>query len=996
MAKTPKKNPPKAKPNVVPQARNAAVRATGMDAVRKALSYKGADALKPGIEALTAAARTLQKDPNDPGSLIYRQVWNDLPGGKRQEIISAIQGDQSLSGSAGRLEESNLIEQVMTAPNEGGLPSVTLPGNELQRLKVDLAIQRQVIADPYTSAAERTEARTQAQNLQAQIEAESAKYPEQVGGEPNPERVIDPVAPLAETPAPRNPVAQESNRSAIEGNLSDEFGYEVAKQFRPESRSDAERGESPQQAQEKTARAMIAGGKVPVTPPVRSGDSPLTDDGRGKQLKRAESAARDRTGLIRKLQRSIANNELAINTARQPQVADATQYRQQYGQPEFPLFEESANKRLDAAVAEAIPDASSKQVGTIQERLRGSQVSGIPTRILEQSGTERTPEQFLAELRGKLSNTEDLQRRASDPRTQQYLARIRALLQNPTDLRVIDPGVGMGTGSEWGAMQWSTSDATNVRRSLDQAISMSRSGGEVATKSAQAGDLESLSGEAYMGEPATSRSSQTRRVADIDLNRLLPQKQGMTAPLWDSLIEEEGLFGPVTRKPTPSEITTWLLDIAEITDPQAQARYRSQLEPIVAVNVERKRSLPGAGSVLSLDDEGVVRPMTLPAMTSKAPPPPRSRDAGSLREFDPEERQRQLDAIAAAMPDEDAVPAAEPVAETVAPQPAMMNLQTATQPAPAPAPTPAAVAPAAQAVSPAPGNINPELLPYLKQVEEELAGLNDPAPVPATPTELANVPAAATVPAGNPQVDTAPIGQQLAAAGAPTEADLAAVEPTTQVLPTPALAASESAITSGPMSQEDIVSMAGNLPQTPKITVDMRGITAPIDDFGVSMADATTPVPEGNPANMPTTTPNDLTPPGEDFDNGFDLPLVPRTPDAAGGGGGGGDKPKRSLPYRMGNRIGNYGRNNWDDLALRAAGVGLIAGGRAMQQSVPALSQDEIRRRLDEMNKPVNPPSPSLGPTPPAVENGRFQRPEDSLRRLINSRSPRRVGMGNL
>ena len=87
MAKRPKanSNPPKAKPNVEPQARNAAARATGMDAVRKALSYKGADALKPGIEALTAAAQGL------PGAQVLGVIPSPIEGGDgNKEFLIAV------------------------------------------------------------------------------------------------------------------------------------------------------------------------------------------------------------------------------------------------------------------------------------------------------------------------------------------------------------------------------------------------------------------------------------------------------------------------------------------------------------------------------------------------------------------------------------------------------------------------------------------------------------------------------------------------------------------------------------------------------------------------------------------------------------------------------------------------------------------------------------------------------------------------------------------
>jgi hypothetical protein len=1117
-----------------------------MDAVRKALSFKGKDALRPGVEALVAAARTLAKDPDDVGASMWKYVWQDLPAGRKQEIVRFIQGDPRLAGLQGRVEEAKLVESTLSAPS-GAMWRMQRDAADTTPRKIALEAQVnwEISRDPATPAEARNAARLKYEELEQQL----ADMRQQAldSGQDWEEPPVNPTNALGAMPAPRNPTEQKSNRGSIPNNLTEMFGQDIAKDVR--SRSDPRSAESrvddlqeqitemleksaasraagdtaradsflnkarelfvqarsyaPQGGQIKTAKALEKEGKVPVTPPVRLADSPMTLEGREKQLKRAERLGTDRTQSIRKLAKRINTNQQVIDTARNPEVSALIEDRQQYGT--LPLFQKTDDARkqeMRAALKEILPGAEDKQLDFLVKRLTGYSTEGIPNKRLTATGMSRSPEQYMEGLRRQLISTAEAQKTALDPRTQAYIARIRALTQKPTALTAIDPGVGMAPGSEWSAFEFGQSGEQQAMRLLEQAAAKTRVGGDVTDirKTAELGDAESLAGEAYMEAPATTRTLQAANVADLDLDKLLPQLKDMDSPLWDVVIEEEGAFGPVQRKLTPQEITNLLFDRANITSAEAQRRWRPIIEPIVAVNVERKRSRPGVAA-RALTDEGRLEPIKLPQKTSRMPGSRRPGSVlGSLRDFDPVDRQAQIEAIAATMPDDDVVPTAPeaavqgttapsvvdavdvqavpgsnrqlmidalnaaglkplapisnytdsalrlelqrvqeqgaedmarrpkaavptpvptPVATTVAtPRSteeakalarvrAMVNARRGAQPAPGaqpalpapePATTPVTVAPEpAAAPAPAVGAINPELAPYLQQVQAELVQAQTPAvearvpdAVPATPAQLAEPPAAVAQPAESvaAQIDNAPIGQRIATAAAPNESDLAAVTDPAKPLPTPAMA----------------MSMEGMTAQMPGVELNMGELPPPAPPRTPAME-----MPEGfesalDPNVVQVQTPQ-LTPSPVQIGGQMNVGGYMPPPGGPSGGppsgppGGGGPPPDPTDPQdalmrRLGRYTRQFGRGfvfpNERTISndIAALGGSLAALG-SMAGEEPA-SDEDIQRQLRALTpaNPAAPPQPSLGPAQPVLNNPNqgLSRPEDTVRRLLNNR----------
>lgn len=644
-----------------------------MDSVRKALSHKTQEALGPGIEALVAAARTLQKDANDGGALIWKQVWNELPGGKKQEILQAVAGDPRLSGFKGRMEEATLVDGVMNAPNTK--PPVTAPAAVYVPEDPGLTVDGQKLAIPPERVSKlvvEQEVAVQQRDykrvaeINNELESLRSAMREQTGSDDAFNAAtenIDPNASLASMPVERPPAEPNFTRSSIKGNLTSIFDYEDIKGLRGDNRSDASRADdaqakisdllakaeaaakkgdaekaqslvqkareifvdarknyAPQGKQIKDAQEMQRKGLVPVTPPTRPADSPLTESGRSKQLKRAEELGKDRTAAIRKLKKVISLNEKAVETARLPEVSEALAQRREYGQ--LPLFTDSTKRGVTEAVTEATKGMPEKRAALIAGRVAGDSTEGIPNSRLEKTGIRRNADQYMEGLRRQLMGLEDKQRIASDPRTQSYIERIRQLSGKPTALRTIDPGVSHRF--DWEAMKYATGGSDQMLRLLEKAVQDTRSGMDVMAtrRAAESGGLSNMDADSDSSGVAIAQLAQAR-VGDLDLDTLLPKLPGMDAPLWDALMEFDTPAGTVRRKLTPQEIVPLLLDRAEVTSPEAQRKWRAVLEPIVAANVARKRSGAAMGPATRLTEQGALEPIKgLPAPLSSLPDQP--------------------------------------------------------------------------------------------------------------------------------------------------------------------------------------------------------------------------------------------------------------------------------------------------------------------------------------------------------------------------------------
>ena len=923
--------------------RDAGTRApTTVDTVRRSMSFKTADSLAAGIEGLTQAARELQKDPNDVGALVWHTAFNELTASKRKEILAIIAGDPDLAGAGGRHDAAALVTSQMK-PRDSEL---SMPATPAAQLMADL----QDAINSRDAGAERA-AREGLSKLTTSERKTAADE-------------FDPRSVLASRPPPERANVTEPvrTRTSIPNNLADTFGPQIAKSMRPEPRSDADRGEVPQEAQVKRATALEKRGAVLVSPPVLPGHSNQTSEGQARNIAKWDRTEKQQGSLIRRLKKELKAAGGLVD-------------------------ERAAIMQFDGGLSQKKAEAAA------EKHLIGPLIPKIDAAVAE------------------------------GPRIKELADLMRDAIR-----RSNQTNIAPAQDSE--AFHWSTSDEENFRNVITRAMQNSSSThpGERVSDDMSEQNLGASAGRS----PRTGENF----VEYLDLDRLLPNLRGDNAtanPLWREKISFDGPFGTEVRYPNAEEITTWLIDKANIVDPSTQQRIRPYLESIVASNIARQRpsvsSQPAGGegrtsqsSFFDSRKEGV-------APVEELAPVQQVADAQSDAVFDLNNGENTPAAAALSkklsLQDETQPVQQEVVGDEMAKKGRKGRKGTATEVTPEVTTPLAGTTPVGENATSGAATPSADIAEYLQQIREEIAAAlaemqgnsRVPGDVPSSSAQNLADPLTVRQPAGATSaaaggdvaaaVDASPIARQLAALTAPSvEALDAAINQPEAV----------GDLVSGGLSHQDIVSMEGGSPPPPTSFTDPT--ISRVESVGAQHPDqaskGTPPVvlptaigldPASIQTNLGAYEPNQPATWSQGYVNSPPAATVPTPqtvptdkPALPGGGyAGASGRGVRALIDAAKGFVDPDKRNLLTDAAGTAGTVGLYAALRGDTQE-EQMERDKMFAQMMSGSSPLanQPAAAPLGQQQVEQNNGQLTRPEDNaartndlLDRLRRSRTSR-------